>query len=193
MGRTSGAKNAGNHSHTYITHRHHPLHHPLPHPRRPTPSRQHLPLFLRVRDSRKRPPQLPERVDRSAHIANAHQCTRVTPHQSTLHISLTTRLDQHHLQMQAQLMVQQPTHMRDKEKGQLEGQGGGDAAGIVLVSAATAPAANRATVQQRTHTRHGGGRRESARSPALPGDNRPPHARAHGRRHDHSSPGQRRA
>jgi hypothetical protein len=33
--------------------------------------------------------------------------------------------------------------MRGKEKGQLEGQGGGDAAGIVLVSAATAPAASR--------------------------------------------------
>ena len=45
--------------------------------------------------------------------------------------------------MRAQFTPQRPAHMRGKEKGQLEGQGGGDAAGIVLVSAATAPAASR--------------------------------------------------
>jgi hypothetical protein len=47
-------------------------------------------------------------------------------------------------------MPRQLAHMWGKEKGQLGKKGGGDAAGIVLVSAAAAPAASRATVQQRT-------------------------------------------
>jgi hypothetical protein len=39
--------------------------------------------------------------------------------------------------------------MRGKGKGQLGKKGSGDAAGIVVVSAAVAPAASGATVQQR--------------------------------------------
>eukprot|EP01047_Picozoa_sp_COSAG01_P061561 COSAG01_NODE_7710_length_3089_cov_6.196656_2_plen_157_part_00 len=54
----------------------------------------------------------------------------------------------------AQSMLPRPARMRSTERGQLEGKGGGDAAG--LVSAAAAPAASRLTMRQRQHIRHGG-------------------------------------
>eukprot|EP01047_Picozoa_sp_COSAG01_P042586 COSAG01_NODE_3727_length_5758_cov_35.555654_8_plen_96_part_00 len=93
--------------------------------------------------------------------------------------------------MRSQSMPRQLARMRGKGKGQLGKKGGGDAAGIVMVSAAVAPAASTATVQQRTQDIWKGTPRISAGSTTLTGAVRSPHVRLHSRWHKRSSSVQR--
>ena len=60
-------------------------------------------------------------------------------------------------QMRAQFMLQRPARMRGRGKGQLRTSEGGDAAAIMLVSAAVARGSKQQIVKRRyTHNTHTG-------------------------------------